>query len=155
VSRSDGRGVPVANLRARNLRWNMTDAERYLWAILRRKRFAGPRFRRQHPIAPYIADFFCPAAKLIVELDGGHHAEEKQSLHDKRGTRWLEARGYRVLRLWNTDLKRNPAGVREVIYEALRYPPSGPTGHLPPQGGEKMAGEDDVASAPPYDPEIG
>jgi very-short-patch-repair endonuclease len=155
VSRSDGRGVPVANLRARNLRWNMTDAERYLWAILRRKRFAGARFRRQHPIGPYIADFFCPAAKLIVELDGGHHAEEKQSLHDKRRTRWLEARGYRVLRLWNTDLKRNPAGVREAIYEALRYPPSGPTGHLPPQGGKKMAGEDDVASAPPYDPEIG
>ena len=114
----------------------MTDDERRLWAVLRRKNLAGFRFRRQQPIGPYIADFFCSSAKLIVELDGGQHAEEAHLRRDEQRSRWLEARGYRVLRVWNLDLKRNAEDVYEAIYLALTNPPSGPSGHLPPQGGK-------------------
>ena len=63
-------GGIVTTERARELRWSMTDAERRLWALLRRKKLAGYRFRRQAPVGPYIADFFCPAARLIIEVDG-------------------------------------------------------------------------------------
>jgi very-short-patch-repair endonuclease len=132
----------LPNLRARRLRRNMTDDERRMWALLRRKNLAGFRFRRQQPIGPYIADFFCPAAKLIVELDGGQHAEESIARRDEERTRWLRARGYEVLRIWNLDLKRNPEDVYEAVYIALTkvaHPPSGPAGHLPPQGGKVVA----------------
>jgi very-short-patch-repair endonuclease len=105
----------VANLRARALRWNMTEDERRLWTVLRRKNFAGFRFRRQHPLGPYVADFFCPKAKLVIELDGSQHAEEAQMRRDDARTRWLEERNYRVLRIWNGDLKREP----KVIYDAI------------------------------------
>jgi very-short-patch-repair endonuclease len=81
---------------ARHLRANMTDAERRLWARLRLKRLGGHRFRRQVPIGPYIADFACLAARLIVEVDGIHHSVEDP--HETRRTMWLEDRGYRVLR---------------------------------------------------------
>jgi len=124
------------NLRARHLRRNMTDDERKLWAVLRRKNLAGFRFRRQQPIGPYIADFFCPSAKLVVELDGEQHAEESHLRRDDERTRWLRSRGYRVLRIWNADLKRSPKDAYEAIYAALTHPPSGPSGHLPPQRGK-------------------
>jgi len=124
------------NLRIRHLRRNMTDNERARWAVLRRKNFAGFRFRRQQSIGPYIADFFCPSAKLVVELDGEQHAEKSHLRRDDERTRWLRARGYRVLRIWNADLKRSPKDVYEAIYIALAHPPSGPSGHLPPQGGK-------------------
>ena len=114
----------------------MPDDERKLWSVLRRKNLAGFRFRRQQPIGPYIADFFCPAAKLIVELDGGQHADDRHRRKDEERTRWLAARGYRVIRIWNSDLKRNSTDVYEAIYLALTNPPSGPAGHLPPQGGK-------------------
>jgi very-short-patch-repair endonuclease len=116
------KGAPLVNLRARYLRRNMTEAERLLWKMLRRKQFDGFRFRRQHPIGPYIADFFCPAAKLIVELDGGQHAEEEHVLRDRVRTSWLRSRGCRVLRIWNNELTQNPEDVREAIYAALASP---------------------------------
>ncbi len=133
----------MTNLRARHLRRNMTNDERKLWAVLRRKNFSGFRFRRQQPIGPYVVDFFCASAKLIVELDGGQHAEEIQQRRDEERSRWLSAEGYRVVRIWNADLKRSPKEVYEAIYAALTdspslYPPSGPTGHLPPQGGKEV-----------------
>jgi very-short-patch-repair endonuclease len=89
---------------ARQLRLNVTEAERKLWHCLRDKRLLGLRFRRQQPIGPYIADFYCSAAKLIVELDGSQHADGRAQ-YDIRRTRWLESRGYKVLRFWNTDLQ--------------------------------------------------
>src|SRR6266704_1917983 len=89
AAEADGRGVAMPNLRARRLRWDMTDDERRLWALLRRKQLAGYRFRRQHPMGSYVADFFCPNAKLIVELDGGQHSEDKQMHRDEIRSRWL------------------------------------------------------------------
>src|SRR5437870_7614479 len=83
---------------ARELRLNATECERKLWALLRKKQFAGLRFRRQQPLGPYIADFFCSAAKLIVEPDGSQHGLDENIAYDEARTAWLTVRGYRVLR---------------------------------------------------------
>src|SRR4051812_14031307 len=82
---------------AKSLRQNPTDAERRLWHLLRVKQLGGLRFRRQQPIGRYIVDFFCPAAKLIVELNGDQHGTDSNAAQDAARTRWLEARGYMVL----------------------------------------------------------
>jgi len=105
---------------ARQLRKSSTDAERRLWSRLRQKQLDGFRFRRRQPIGAYIVDFFCPEAKLVVELDGGQHA--LAGVHDTERTLWLEARGYRVIRFWNNDVLGNTDGVLFVIRRALPPP---------------------------------
>lgn len=102
---------------ARLLRKNMTDAEQRIWRALRLRQILGVKFRRQHPIGPYIADFVCIESKLIVEVDGGQHAD--QAPYDEDRTQWLEAKGYRVLRFWNNDVLGNMEGVLARILEAL------------------------------------
>lgn len=102
---------------ARKLRKQLTEAEQRLWSRLRYRQLDGARFRRQAPIGPYIADFFCPAAKLIVELDGGQHAE-RQDRDDAR-TQWLAERGYKVVRFWNNEIFENIEGVLLKIQEVL------------------------------------
>ena len=82
----------MANERARALRKNMSDAEWKLWQSLRRGQIEGYRFRRQHPIGPYTADFVCLEKRLIIEVDGGQHAEEMQIEHDAKRTDWRETR---------------------------------------------------------------
>ena len=125
----------VASGRARTLRRNATVAEIRLWSRLRRKQLEGFRFRRQHPLGSYIVDFFCPEARLIVEVDGGQHGEE--NAHDARRTKWLEARGYRVVRFWNNEVLSNTDGVLTTILFALRaWPPSLPS----PSTGEGFRG---------------
>ena len=103
---------------ARRLRRNQTDVERKLWYALRNRRLAQFKFRRQQPIGPYIADFFCSDAKLIVELDGSQHGEVKNREKDEIRTEFLEPRGYKVLRFWNHDLIENFDGVIETIFGA-------------------------------------
>jgi len=103
--------------RARSLRTNATDAEKCLWRLLRGRQLDGFRFRRQVPIAGYIVDFACPQAKLIVELDGGQHAE--QADYDARRTQSLRALGYRVLRYWNDDALRRSHDVAADIHRHL------------------------------------
>jgi very-short-patch-repair endonuclease len=108
---------------ARKLRKDMTDAERALWRLLRDRRMGGWRFRRQEPIDRYIADFVCFEARLIVEVDGGQHFESEA---DEARDVYLESRGFRVLRLWNTDVLANRDGVHRMIEEALaRCAPGG------------------------------
>ena len=104
--------------RARRLRRDLTDAERKLWFLLRNRRIAGIKFRRQCPIGPYIADFAAIEALLIVEADGGQHASREP--YDLRRTAWLNARGFRVLRFWNNDVLTNPEGVVEAIQRLIR-----------------------------------
>ena len=99
---------------AQSLRKQPTKAERRLWSMLRHKQFAGQRFRRQQAIGPYVADFYCAAAKLIVELDGGQHGEDSNRAYDRARTRWLTSRGYRVVRFWNDDILKNMNGWRRV-----------------------------------------
>ena len=108
----------MASRHARVLRANQTEAETRLWRRLRDRQLGGAKFRRQVPIGPYIADFVCFAAKLIVELDGGQYADTAEA--DSARTVWLEKRGFRVLRFWNHDVLANPDGVPERILEALR-----------------------------------
>ncbi|WP_243444735.1 endonuclease domain-containing protein [Sphingosinicella humi] len=97
------------------MRSHPTDAEHRLWQILRAKRLAGWKFRRQPPIGPYTPDFVCHAAKLIVEADGGQHSEEK----DGRRDAWLKSEGFRILRFWNNDIFNNEEGVLTAILSAL------------------------------------
>jgi very-short-patch-repair endonuclease len=100
---------------AKHLRSSPTDAERRLWWLLRAKQLGGLRFRRQQPIGPYIVDFFCPAAKLIVELDGDHHGSDNKSGHDAIRTQWLEERVHKVLRFANGAVLREP--ILEMIWQ--------------------------------------
>ena len=96
---------PSTRRNARDLRRNPTEAERTLWRHLRQRHVAGRKFRRQHPIGRYVLDFVCLETKLVIELDGGQHADREAE--DQGRTAWLEARGYRVLRFWNTEVFEN------------------------------------------------
>ena len=107
-------------VKARQLRRDQTDAEQRLWARLRDRQLYGAKFRRHHPIGPFVADFCCAQRKLVVELDGGQHAEEAAS--DEKRSRFLEVQGYRVLRFWNHDVLKNTDAVLERIAEALSDP---------------------------------
>lgn len=126
--------LPSAGLdQARSLRRNMTDAECELWRHLRGARLDGYRFRRQHPSPPYVLDFYCHAAKLVVELDGGQHTDQA----DAARTRALEARGLRVIRFWNNDVLSNTEAVLEAILSALQARPLTPTPLPPGEGLER------------------
>ena len=117
---------------ARQLRRNSTDAEAALWRILRSSSMAGVKFRRQQPIGPYIVDFVSFSHRLIIECDGGQHAD---SSTDMARDKWLSERGFRTLRFWNHDILSNREGVSRVILDAVStpHPPAG--GPLPlPQG---------------------
>ena len=109
----------MAEPRARELRIAMTDAERRLWSALRGRRLKGYKFRRQHPLGPPIVDFACLEHRLVVEADGGQHADSDD---DRRRTAWLERRGWRVVRFWNNDILANPGGVQEVVMQELEGP---------------------------------
>ena len=102
---------------AKTMRRNATDAEKKLWSILRGKRLEGLKFKRQQPIAGYIADFVCFEHKLLVEADGGQHSESKR---DKERDAALSAAGYRTLRFWNNDILLNPEGVAATILAAVQ-----------------------------------
>lgn len=102
--------------RARNLRKNSTDAERHLWYHLRAGRL-GFKFKRQVPIGQYIADFVCIEKRLVIELDGGQHIDNKN--YDTNRTDWLRTNGFKVLRFWNHDVFQQTSSVLEVIMSAL------------------------------------
>jgi very-short-patch-repair endonuclease len=104
---------------ARRLRLNTTEAEARLWQHLRRSEMLGSHFRRQVPIGPFVADFACMAARLVIELDGSQHGTDEGTRRDAARTRWFEQEGYRVVRFWNNDLVNNMDGVLERIYEAV------------------------------------
>jgi len=102
---------------ARELRKNLTDAERRLWQQLKRRQIATVKFRRQQPLGPFIVDFVCFERRVIVEVDGGQHAQ--QVCYDEQRTCWLEAQGYRVLRFWNNDVLANTEAVAQAIFDAV------------------------------------
>ena len=111
----------MQTIRARQLRREMTDPEHLLWFLLRGRRLGGCKFHRQHPIGPYIADFVCLHHRLIVEADGGQHADAR--LHaDERRTQWLKEQGWRVIRFWNGDILQRQNDVLEAIVRAIDGP---------------------------------
>lgn len=105
---------PIILDRARRMRREMTDPERKLWSILRNRALVGMKFRRQVPIGNYIADFCCLDRRLIVELDGGQHAEQEGA--DASRSRFLSQKGFRVLRFWNEQVL---SGSEFVVAEIL------------------------------------
>ena len=107
----------MTRIRAQALRKNPTDAEKKLWAYLRLRQLGGYKFRRQHPIGPYIVDFLCIERKLIIEVDGGQHDDNK--LYDSKRDKWLENKGFRVLRFWNNEVLTYIETVLAVIADEL------------------------------------
>lgn len=105
------------NILARNLRKNQTIQERKLWNLIRNNQL-GVKFKRQHPIGDYIVDFVCREKWLIIELDGSQHNEDENILKDNQRTKYLESRGFKVLRFWNNDVDNNIEG---VILEIKKY----------------------------------
>ena len=134
-ARRDRSIVPINKVRGRAMRASPTDAERKLWWHLR-YRLATPssHFRRQVHLGHFIVDFACHALKIVIEIDGGQHAE--QTKQDARRTQFLKSEGYRVLRFWNNEVLSNIDGVLEVIQSAVLATPT-PT---PPHKGEGKEG---------------
>jgi len=106
--------------RARELRSNQTDVEAKLWRRLRDRQVFGVKFRRQHPIGPYIVDFCCPDRDLVVVLDGGQHVEQASA--DQARTRFLESEGYRVVRFWNHEVLSQADAILDEIARLLSNP---------------------------------
>jgi len=107
---------------ARKLRGTSTDAEMLLWRHLRNRHMAGYKFRRQDVIGPYIVDFVCLDAGLIIEADGGQHLEQRH--RDRERTAFLESRGYKVIRFWNNEILCDIESVLEQIHACLIDIPS-------------------------------
>ncbi|KRR15939.1 DNA methyltransferase [Bradyrhizobium lablabi] len=101
---------------AKKLRANTTPHERTLWRALKELPIEGTHFRRQAPIGRYAVDFFCPAKRLIIELDGGYHNEDATAERDSERQAWLEQEGYRVVRFWNSEITADLNAVLERIY---------------------------------------
>ncbi|RAU19959.1 DNA methyltransferase [Paramagnetospirillum kuznetsovii] len=119
---------------ARSLRRKATEAEKALWRLLRDRRLAGVKVRRQQPLGHYIVDFAIMSHRIIVEADGGQHAE---SPSDADRDAWLIEDGFRVLRLWNNDILGNPEGVLlTILAELASRPPHRPCGPPSPARGE-------------------
>ncbi len=89
--------------RARRERRELTQAEARVWALLRDRRFQQIKFRRQHAIGPYVVDFACVSSRLVIEVDGLSHAREEQAAFEARRTEFLEAAGWRILRVANAE----------------------------------------------------
>jgi len=107
---------------AKTLRTNQTEAEQRLWYHLRAHRFMDFKFKRQKPMGRYIVDFVCVERRLIIELDGGQHAE--QVVYDQHRDAWLRSQGYTVLRFWNNEVMQQLDGVLEQIRLTLTLSPS-------------------------------
>jgi len=116
--------------RARDLRRDGSRAERKVWELLRDRRIGGAKYRRQYPIGPYFADFACISLKLVIEVDGDHHAFQVAA--DARRTAAIEREGWRVVRFWANEVVQNPEGIWAEIEQVLSDVPP----HLtsPPRG---------------------
>ena len=99
------------------MRRDLTNAEKLFWWEVKDRRLDGHKFRRQHPIGPYIADFACIESKLVVEVDGGQHADA--IAYDRQRDSYLQSQGFRVLRFWNADVLTNMESVIDTILVAL------------------------------------
>src|SRR5437667_2923745 len=120
-------------IRSKRLRRDETDAERKLWLHLRDRQINGAKFRRQQSIGRYIVDFFCPECRLVIELDGGHHADQVQA--DQRRTEFLNTAGYRVLRFWDNEVLTSIEAVLQQITYLVNHPSPPPS----PSRGEGVA----------------
>jgi very-short-patch-repair endonuclease len=129
---------PEMVAKARRLRGALSDAEQKLWRSLRRDQIGGLSFRRQHAVGPYVLDFYCPAIRFAIEVDGGQHNFAEARQRDLERTKWLEKKGVHLIRFWNNDVVGNLDGVLTEIVrvsEALSLRRATPTPTLPLSGG--------------------
>jgi very-short-patch-repair endonuclease len=126
--------------RARDLRRDMTQAEKKLWWQLRQLPLANSHFRRQAAIGPYFADFASHKCRLVIEVDGGGHAEARQAAFDRARSAYLKSRGYRVLRFWNNEVLQEIEGVMTLIYEAVHQHEAPPTPDPSPPRATRVGG---------------
>ena len=113
---------PLLQSYAREMRKHMPDSELRLWQHLRAKRIDGHKFRRQYQIGRFIVDFASVSARLIVEVDGDHHGNDRREALDADRTAWLEKEGWRVIRFWSSQLHSDMDGVVDAIREACHSP---------------------------------
>lgn len=104
---------------ARKLRKNMTNQEKKLWYYLRKRFINNCRFRRQYPIGNYVVDFICREKKLIIEIDGGQHNQDEIKEYDELRSKYLESKGFKVIRFWNNDIDTNIESVVNEISKLL------------------------------------
>ena len=107
--------APAVRQRSRELRRPQTPTEQVLWGILRSRQTGGLKFRRQQPIGQFIVDFYCPEARLVIEIDGDTHADQVE--YDQARTDWIQSMGYRVIRFTNHDVRENVSAVLESILD--------------------------------------
>jgi very-short-patch-repair endonuclease len=105
---------------SKQMRREPTPAESSLWVLLRNRRLVGYKFRRQHSFGQYILDYYCPAARLVIELDGDTHASPEGKENDAERQRYLKVRGIEIIRFWNTEVSENPEGVLTLIAEVCQ-----------------------------------
>lgn len=129
------RNDPALKQRRQELRRNQTEAERAFWAQVRNSQLCGIRFFRQYSIGPYILDFYCPAIRLAVEIDGGQHLDAENREYDEARSEYLQAQGINVIRFWNHEVLQNMQGVLLKIEETITPP------HLPLPQGEGQDGK--------------
>jgi len=110
---------------AKELRRRSTEAEKALWAKLRNRQLEGGKFRRQQAVGPYIVDFVCFEKMLVIEVDGGQHAVDRES--DRRRNSWFASQGFRVMRFWNNEILSNIEGVLQVIRQSVAAPSPNPS----------------------------
>ncbi len=122
--------IPDITARSRELRQSQTDAEKKLWAHLRAHRLNGVHFKRQHVMSNHIVDFCAPRQKIVIEVDGGQHLDQQK--YDAERTRYLESRGYRVLRFWNDEVLKNIESVLDSILISLENRKNEKTPSQPP-----------------------
>jgi very-short-patch-repair endonuclease len=130
-------GLGMEKNKAKDLRKNQTEAEQRIWSHLRLKQMGGFKFRRQHPIGKYSVDFVCLEKRLIIEVDGGQHDEQRT--YDANRDAWLTSQGFRILRFWNNQIFKELDSVKETIFETLT-PCGPPTLTLPLRGGREGRG---------------
>jgi very-short-patch-repair endonuclease len=131
--------VTAKRTRARQLRENQTDTERRMWMLLRDRRLAHLKFKRQEPIGGYFVDFVCFQKRLIIELDGGQHNENAA---DEKRTAWLGSQNFKVIRFWNNEVLKNKEGVLTAILLALKMAPSPLAGEGWGEGSTGLSRED-------------
>ena len=105
---------------AKELRYTQTEAEQRVWALLRNRQLNGKKFRRQHPIADYVLDFYCHECKLAIELDGEHHKQEKVKEYDAARTKFLNQSAIKILRFWNDEIAIDVDSVIQRITDMLK-----------------------------------